>query len=321
MKRVAEQIFYTGEVMNETFPVIAESFLPIEKVQALVGKSIAILEDILSDPNLSAQERAAVALQILEATRTSNLVDLTQLNTVQSTSVQSKISTPIQSKKQEPSPLQNNSPQIFYVQDQQKTLPAKYLQIDSFLSSEENKNLLEVALQNFDNFIDSTTSTQELDYRKSAVLYATFYIEYYELIRKRILNILPSILQSLNHPYFLVDHVEMQMTTHNDGCYYKMHNDSGSPDTHTRELTYVYYFCKEPPQFSGGELRLYDTDLQDSSLELTSEFQSIAPSNNSIVFFDSRLKHEVMPVSCPSKKFEDSRFTINGWIRRVKLSD
>ncbi|MGB8690572.1 MAG: proline hydroxylase, partial [Microcoleus sp.] len=35
------------------------------------------------------------------------------------------------------------------------------------------------------------------------------------------------------------------------------------------------------------------------------------------VFFLSRYMHEVLPVSCPSKAFADSRFTINGWVRRT----
>ena len=42
----------------------------------------------------------------------------------------------------------------------------------------------------------------------------------------------------------------------------------------------------------------------------------IEPRNNSIIFFLSRYMHEVLPVSCPSQSFADSRFTVNGWVRR-----
>jgi Rps23 Pro-64 3,4-dihydroxylase Tpa1-like proline 4-hydroxylase len=38
---------------------------------------------------------------------------------------------------------------------------------------------------------------------------------------------------------FSISQIESQMTSHNDGNYYKIHNDNGSPDTATRELTYV----------------------------------------------------------------------------------
>jgi Rps23 Pro-64 3,4-dihydroxylase Tpa1-like proline 4-hydroxylase len=35
-----------------------------------------------------------------------------------------------------------------------------------------------------------------------------------------------------------------------------------------------------------------------------------------LVIFPSRAPHELLPVRVPSKKFEDNRFTINGWIHR-----
>ncbi|MBE9012911.1 2OG-Fe(II) oxygenase, partial [Pseudanabaenaceae cyanobacterium LEGE 13415] len=48
-------------------------------------------------------------------------------------------------------------------------------------------------------------------------------------------------------------------------------------------------------------------------------YQEIQPINNSIIFFPSHFLHEVLPVSCPSRQFADSRFTLNGWIRRATL--
>lgn len=108
----------------------------------------------------------------------------------------------------------------------------------------------------------------------------------------------------------------MQLTVHGDGCYYKVHNDSGSPETITRELTYVYYVHSQPAQFSGGELRLYPTDPHDGRLLDRKRFKTITPENNRLVLFNSRCQHEVMPVRCPSHEFEASRFTFNGWLRR-----
>jgi SM-20-related protein len=46
------------------------------------------------------------------------------------------------------------------------------------------------------------------------------------------------------------------------------------------------------------------------------QFQDIAPADNMIVFFDSRLMHEVQPLKVPSGAFEDGRFTLNGWLNR-----
>ncbi|MEO1185168.1 MAG: 2OG-Fe(II) oxygenase, partial [Cyanobacteria bacterium J06636_27] len=117
-------------------------------------------------------------------------------------------------------------------------------------------------------------------------------------------------------PEFSVSHVEMQMTAHNDGAFYKAHTDAGSEKTKTRELTYVYYFYQEPKQFSGGELKIYDTEVQGKKVIQKENSQVIEPRNNSIVFFNSRCKHEVLPISCSSNEFKASRFTLNGWLRR-----
>ena len=109
----------------------------------------------------------------------------------------------------------------------------------------------------------------------------------------------------------------MQLTAHNDGCYYKIHNDAGSEKTANREISYVYYFYQEPKAFSGGELKIYDTELKGGGAITHQNYKTITPVNNSIVFFNSRCRHEVMPVLCPSKAFEHSRFTVNGWIRKL----
>jgi Rps23 Pro-64 3,4-dihydroxylase Tpa1-like proline 4-hydroxylase len=296
--------------VSELTSLLKDNLIPIEKIQNLVAKSIDTLEEILSNPAISVRDRTRVALEILqlagvfsqdslpsstsedrsESLSRKNLLDFTNDN------------------------LENS--QIIDFSVKPTILSSRYLQFDSFLSPEENQKLLEIAIEQRSNFATSSTSTREEDYRKSAILPATFFPDLYFLIRKKIVNSLPSILKKLSHPSFAIGEVEMQMTAHNDGCYYKIHNDSGSPETWTREFTYVYYFSREPLQFSGGELRLYDTDLQDTSLERHDRFQVVEPRNNSIVFFDSRLKHEVMPVICPSKNFEDSRFTVNGWLRR-----
>jgi Rps23 Pro-64 3,4-dihydroxylase Tpa1-like proline 4-hydroxylase len=116
---------------------------------------------------------------------------------------------------------------------------------------------------------------------------------------------------------FPIGQIESQLTAHNDGHYYKAHNDSGSPDTASRELTYVYYFNREPKQFSGGELRIYDSRIENNFFIKAESYKTIEPINNSIVFFLSRYIHEVLPIRCPSQQFADSRFTINGWVRRA----
>jgi SM-20-related protein len=163
-------------------------------------------------------------------------------------------------------------------------------------------------------FVPTNTSTDEVNYRRSSVLYA--FPDFADLIRDRIQSIAPDILRTLELSPFSVDHIESQLTAHNDGNYYKVHNDNGSSNTATRELTYVYYFYRELKPFSGGELVIYDSKVENTYYVNVDSFKTIEPRNNSIVFFLSRYMHEVLPVSCPSRSFQDSRFTINGWIHR-----
>jgi SM-20-related protein len=193
-------------------------------------------------------------------------------------------------------------------------LPSSYVQIDNFFKPKEYKRLLEYVLKKESAFVPTSTSTNDENYRRSMVLYS--FPEFSELIFKKIQAMIPDVISKLGLPPFSITQIESQMTSHNDGNYYKIHNDNGSPDTATRELTYVYYFYQEPKPFSGGELLIYDSKISNNLYVKAETFKTVEPRNNSIVFFLSRYMHEVLPVSCPSKAFADSRFTINGWVRR-----
>lgn len=199
--------------------------------------------------------------------------------------------------------------------DPSDELISRYAQIDNFLTQLELKQLLEYVFQRESAFVSTTTSTNDSDYRRSMVLHS--FPEFYELMVNRIKAILPDVLRKLDLPTFPTGDIEGQLTMHNDGNYYKIHNDNGSPDTSNRFFTYVYYFNREPKGFSGGQLRLYDTKIENNFYVADDTFTDIEPRNNSIVFFLSRYMHEVLPVKCPSRAFPDSRFTINGWVRRL----
>ncbi|WGV27357.1 2OG-Fe(II) oxygenase [Halotia branconii] len=193
-------------------------------------------------------------------------------------------------------------------------LNSHYIQIENFLPPQEYEQLINYVLDKESDFVATSTSTKDQDYRRSMVLYS--FPEFTELIVKRIQEIMGDVISKLGLPSFVISQIECQLTAHNDGNYYKMHNDNGSPETATRELTYVYYFNKQPKAFSGGELIIYDSKIENNFYVNAESYKKLEPLNNSIVFFISRYMHEVLPVICPSKAFADSRFTINGWVRR-----
>ncbi len=103
----------------------------------------------------------------------------------------------------------------------------------------------------------------------------------------------------------------MQLTSHNDGEYYKWHTDNGTRETESRVITFIYYFHQIPKRFQRGELVIYPN----AESELV-----IDPQNDYLVFFSSHMRHEVIRIVCPSRRFEDGRFTLNGWIRRKDVA-
>lgn len=197
-------------------------------------------------------------------------------------------------------------------------LKLKYWCIDNFLTPAENQKLLNYALTQEQHFSATGPLTNTPDYpehRESLVIY--FSPDFADIILNRLKTVFPIALEQLGIPPFSITHIDAQLTAHNDNHYFRVHNDNGAERDATRMLTYVYYFYQEPKAFSGGELVLYDTQWQGGySYSKLETFQTIEPVNNRIIFFYSGLMHEVLPVHCPSKKFADSRFTVNGWIRR-----
>jgi SM-20-related protein len=171
-----------------------------------------------------------------------------------------------------------------------KSLLSKVVQFEQFLTPAEHAQLLRYVLEREPHFVSTSTSTGDVSHRRSVVLYD--FPEFAQLITDRVRTMMPNVLAHLEIAPFEVGQIEAQLTAHNDGNYYKIHNDNGSPDTASRELTYVYFFTQ------------------------AETFKTVEPRNNSIVFFLSRYMHEVLPISCPSKRFSNSRFTVNGWVRR-----
>lgn len=193
-----------------------------------------------------------------------------------------------------------------------------------FLPKRQLQALTRYVLQHESDFTPSTVishegpeSASDPSYRKSLVLYNLG--EYTSTIQDRLLDLLPSVLSAFKRETFPISHLDIQVTASNDGDFFKVHQDNSSEDPvdiNRRELSFVYYFYAEPKAFTGGQLKLYnsqDGDVQPAKKRIA---QTITPRQNSIVLFPSSYDHEVLPVRCPSRKFASSRFTVNGWVIR-----
>lgn len=127
-------------------------------------------------------------------------------------------------------------------------------------------------------------------------------------------SVLPHVLARLRmeslHPF----RIEMDVTVHLGGGFYKVHRDNTEGRARPRQLSYVYYFHPRPKPFTGGDLRLYDTDFE-AGRASPAVFSRIEPVDNSLVFFPSGAFHEITPVACDLQDFGSGRFTVNGWVR------
>jgi Rps23 Pro-64 3,4-dihydroxylase Tpa1-like proline 4-hydroxylase len=199
------------------------------------------------------------------------------------------------------------------------SLASQYVQIENFLPPDLVSKLLDLTLAKESAFVPTGVTTQDKNYRQSLFLPSFSQLPVWPLILAKIEQVMPAVMEILGIPNFAVADIEAQLTAHNDGNYYKVHNDNGSPPTATRVFTYVYYFHRDPKAFEGGELKIFDTKIQNNYYVAAESFSLVEPIHNSIVFFLSRYLHEVLPVRCPSRQFADSRFTVNGWIRSHQI--
>ncbi len=191
-----------------------------------------------------------------------------------------------------------------------------YVMLENFVDPAVHADLVKFTLSHEKAFALSTVSTGDAAYRRSLVLHD--FPQFAGLFRDRVRSLMPQLAVAFGIGDFPVGDIECQLTAHNDGDYFKLHNDNGSPDTLERTISYVYYFNNEPKAFSGGEFRLYNSRVANGRYECGEQAAEIEPKNNSILFFPSHCHHEVLPVRCPSNRFVDSRFTVNGWVRRAK---
>lgn len=204
--------------------------------------------------------------------------------------------------------------------------PVLFVIFDNFLARDDLSGLLEYTLDRERDFIASevlspmhATIALDLEHRRSLSLFDLATCR--EVITSRIESCFPRIFAELGRESFPCRHIETQLTASNDGEFFKRHNDNGADGLRTREITFAYYFYREPKAFTDGELRIYTSFVRAILTRSPIRRETIAPLQNRIVFFPSCMMHEVLPVRCPSRAFADSRFSVTGWIHKGNLSD
>jgi SM-20-related protein len=195
-----------------------------------------------------------------------------------------------------------------------------FLYIEEFCAPAELELLRSYAVAREEHFVDSQVTSGTDDgrrdeaYRRSRVLYDI--ADVLPFMSDRVMQCLPFVMARLGQQMFDVRDIELQVTASGDGEWFRAHRDSGQGAVASRVLTFVYYCHQGTPTFGGGELQIFgdydNADDADAQLDRV----VVQPAPNSIVFFPSYLLHEVLPVSCPSRHFGDTRITYNGWLHR-----
>jgi Rps23 Pro-64 3,4-dihydroxylase Tpa1-like proline 4-hydroxylase len=204
--------------------------------------------------------------------------------------------------------------------DAPAALPGHCIVLDEFLAPAELEALMAHALASESEFQVSEVISPDIggavdfEYRRSRILQDLG--PHRDVVLNRIQAVLPRVFEQLNHEPFPVARAEAQVTASNDGDFFRWHNDNGHGEIASREITFVYFFHREPKQFQGGELRLYDSRWEDGMYRPQATCRTVVPQQNQAILFLSSLAHEITPVECPSKAFADSRFTLNGWLHR-----
>ena len=135
------------------------------------------------------------------------------------------------------------------------------------------------------------------------------------LLEQHILKIVPDAIKKLGMRYHQVKSTSLEIAATGNGQFAKTHSDRMLNQPLMSKIAFVYYFHKVPKAFTGGDILVYDTDIQQDKAGV--KFTKIHHTNNRIVAYPSCFYHEITQVSSPSGLFADCRFAIPFWVTLV----
>jgi len=79
---------------------------------------------------------------------------------------------------------------------------------------------------------------------------------------------------------FVISRIETQTNGQQLRRFLRCHSDNAADEVASREVTFVYFFHREPKQFTGGELRIYDSRRENENYVPTANYRTIVPEQN-----------------------------------------
>jgi SM-20-related protein len=193
---------------------------------------------------------------------------------------------------------------------------APFVLVKNFLPAEFHARLLPLFVSLRETFVPvlSMDHSYRPDIRQTLELLDDW--EGRKRFQEHLAEHVPAMIPRLHLPRFTIGRYEVQVRAYQDGHFFMVHQDAPPiGDVAGRVLNYVYYFHKQPRPFSGGELLLFDSDIEADTLT-RARFTRIVPEDNSLVVFPCNFYHSVVRIECPGGEFADSRFTINGHVHK-----
>ena len=204
--------------------------------------------------------------------------------------------------------------------------PAPFVWMTDFLAPEECDRLLALGVARHEGLTPVETaighkdggssSTVDPEVRVGLEADARTTKEARLRIVPKIRSVLPDVLARLGMAGLDRYQLEVAMRVYLTGGFFRAHRDSAYGVFRSRKLNFVYFFHRRPRRFSGGDLLLYDMDV-DANTWVSGAFSRITPLRNGIVFFPSACWHQATPVQCGTDDFEDGRWVLNGHVRRL----
>ena len=193
--------------------------------------------------------------------------------------------------------------------------PAPFVRIMDFLSPAEHRRVSTRVLAMRASFSPARTGVGadrkvRTDKRRGLMIENVADEELVSILVPKVRGMLPEVrkrlrLEAHNHPLSVL-HVNAYL----DGGFGQPHQDSRIFGGYEREgLFCICFFHRRPKVFSGGDLLLYDTDIEKGCSRRFS-FSRIEPVANSMVIYPDGYMHGITPVQCGTDEFADGRFSV-----------
>lgn len=132
-------------------------------------------------------------------------------------------------------------------------------------------------------------------------------------MRQDILSYLPSLSQILQIPHTDFGRIDLFLRGYGNGQFFSIHTDKFPHICRHLSMTFFFYF--EPQQFTGGDLVIFDTHLnQEKDRTFSESFTRLTARQNTLAIFPSASYHAVTTVITQSDNPTAYRYAVNAHV-------